>query len=73
MQPSMPYLSFRHVRYDLKDFPGHRYSLLIFSFLLFSNGLVSDVRMRSDRYYVYYICGGLSWAASGIVGFSRLE
>ena len=48
-------------------------SLLIFSLFLFSNRLASDVRMRSDRYYVYYICGGLSWAASGIVGFSRLE
>ena len=27
----------------------------------------------SDRYYVQYIRGTLSWVASGIVGFSRRE
>ena len=27
------------------------------------------MRMRSDRYYVQYTRGRLSWVASGIVGF----
>ena len=48
------------------------FSFLLFSLLLFSNFLASFVRMRSDRYYVWYIRGNLSWVESGfLVGFSR--
>ena len=35
--------------------------------------LYTGVRMRSDRYYVQYIRGSLSWVASGIVSFPRRE
>ena len=42
---------------------------LFFSLVPFFNGLVSVVRMHSNRYYVQYTRGSLSWAASGIDGF----
>ena len=47
--------------------------LLLFSLFLLSDRLTSVARMRSDRHYVQYIRGSLSWVASGRVGFSRRE
>ena len=49
------------------------FPLSSFLCFFFSNRLASVVRMRSDRYYVQYIRGSLSWVASGIIGFSRRE
>ena len=46
---------------------------IFFSLFLFPNRLASAVPMRSDRYYVQYIRGSLSWVASGVVGFSMRE
>ena len=55
-------------------FPFHPFLLFSFPFIFpFSSRLASDVRMSSDRYYVQYIRGSLSWVASGIVGFSRRD
>ena len=46
--------------------------LLFFSLFLFSNWLASVVRMRSDRYYVQYMRGSLSWVAGGMVAFGKV-
>ena len=63
----------------LLSFFAYFYSFLsllfsdIFSLFLLSNGLASDMRMRSDRLYVQYLRGSLSWVASVIIGVSRRE
>ena len=44
---------------------------LLFVVLFLFSELASDVRMRSDRYYVLYTRGSLPWVGSDIVGFSR--
>ena len=50
-------------------------SFIFFSFLclIFCDRLTSVVRMRSDRYYVQYIRGSLSWVASDIIGFFQVR
>ena len=69
----LSFLSFPFSLFSLPCFFFPFLYLLLFSSFFFSNWLASVVRMRSDRYYVQCIRGSLSWVASGIAGFSRLE
>ena len=63
----------RYVRHGM--IPGTSFQVKTFLYLLFFSFffqlVASVVHMRSDRYYVQYVRGSLSWVASGIARFSR--
>ena len=55
-----PFLSRFFASLSFLSFPLSSFVFFVF----FPNGLASVVRMRSDRYYVQYIRGSLSWVAA---------